>query len=251
MDYGIKGKTAVVTGSSSGLGAAIARTLAGEGVNLVLFARRGELIEALAAELSREHGIKAKAVPGDMREAEDILRLTDAADSLGGADILILNTGRPPIPLRAVLDETDPDRWENGYRVQLYAAVQVVQAIVPGMISRGWGRLVAVTSASVKQPMPHHGLSTVFRSGLTAYLKHLANEVARSGVTVNAVCPGSIATASISAYNADERARSLPVGRLGEPEELAAAAAFFASKQAGFITGASLQVDGGMFAGLC
>jgi len=122
---------------------------------------------------------------------------------------------------------------------------------VPAIVERGWGRVVAITSASVKQPMPKHSLSTPFRAAVTGMYKHLANEIAHTGVTVNVVAPGSIGTHSlVTSYDPIKRAQSLPVKRLGRPEELAAAVAFLVSDLAGFITGVSLQVDGGMLASL-
>ena len=168
----------------------------------------------------------------------------------GAPDILVLNTGRPPSPMRAILDENEDDRWEDAYRTQLWGAILVARGLVPGMIERGHGRVIGVTSATVKQPMKHHGLSTVFRAGLTAYLKHLANEIAPTGITVNCVCPGSIDAPGRSEAENESRRSRVPLGRLGRAEELAAAVAFFASADAGFITGASLHVDGGMVGSL-
>jgi 3-oxoacyl-[acyl-carrier protein] reductase len=252
MDLGLAGKNVVVTGASSGLGLAVAEAFAGDGANLLLFARRGELLRTHCDSLVARHGIAATAIAGDMTSGEDIARLSAAAGAMkGGPDILVVNTGRPPTPMREALDETDEDRWEAAFRVQLLGAIRVTRAIAPMLIAKGWGRIVAVTSASVMQPMPKHALSTVFRAGATGYFKHLANEIARTGVTVNCVCPGAIGTESLrSSYDVAERAVTLPVGRIGRPEELAAAVAFFASDKAGFITGASLQVDGGQVAAL-
>lgn len=253
MDLGIAGKTAVVTGASSGIGAAVAEGLAAEGANVVVFARRADRLDELCERLVRDHGVDARAVAGDLSRREDIGRLAAAAAEMGGADILVINTGRPPTPMREILSETDEDRWERAYRDQLWGPVLLVQEIVPQIVAKGWGRVVAVTSASVKQPMTRHGLSTVFRTGVTGMLKHLANEIGRQGVTVNTVCPGSIATdrtGSVRNYDEGERIRQLPVGRLGRPEEFAAAVLFLVSARAGFITGASLPVDGGQVASL-
>lgn len=252
MDLGIRGKVAVVTASSSGLGKAVAEALAAEGAKLVLFARSADLLRTVAAEIEKERNVPVLAVPGDMRSAADVERLVaEMQKTFGAPDILVLNTGRPPRALREVLQETDDERWEDAYQTQLKAAVQVASRIVPLIVERGWGRVIAITSASVKQPMLHHGLSTVFRAGLTAYMKHLANEVAAKGVTVNTVGPGSIDTPTprTSAHIAD-RLKRVPMGRLGRPEEFAAMIAFLASEQAGFITGANLHVDGGMVASL-
>lgn len=251
MDLGIKGKTVIVTGASSGLGKAIAAGFAAEGAQLVICARRAELLQANAGELESSYGATVRAVPGDLRKREDVKRLLEVARELGGPDILVINTGRPPVPLRHILDEREEERWQAAYETQLWAAALLVQEVVPVLVERRWGRVIGVTSASVKQPMPHHGLSTIFRAGVTGMLKHLANEVGASGVTVNSVCPGSIATASMASYDMEERLRGLPLHRLGDPSELASAVLYFASQQAGFITGASLQVDGGGVGSLC
>lgn len=245
MDLGIRGRTAIVTGASSGLGKAIAEAFAAEGVQLVTAARRAELLEANAAELRAKYAATVRVVPGDLRQRPQVQALLAAARELGGPDILVINTGRPPVPLREILDEREEDRWKAAYETQLWSAALLVQEIVPALVERRWGRVIGVTSASVKHPMPHHGLSTIFRAGVTGMLKHLANEVGEHGVTVNTICPGSIATASMGNYDMSARIRGLPLHRLGEPAELASAVLYFASQQAGFITGASLQVDGG------
>lgn len=250
MDYGLRGRTAVVTAASSGLGREIARTLAMEGANLLLFARTEAKLQDAVAEFS-QLGVNARYIAGDMRLKQDVERLASAARAGGGADILVVNTGRPPQPMLEVLDEKDEQKWRDGYEVQLWGAIQVLSALVPPMMERGYGRVVAVTSATVKQPMLKHGLSTVFRAGLAGYLKHLANEIAHTGVTVNSVCPALILTDGLrSSYNIEQRAAAIPMKRGGRPEELAATVAFFCSVQSGFTTGASLQVDGGQVASL-
>jgi len=248
MNLGISGKVAIVTASSSGLGAAVARGLAAEGVHIALFARSAAPLKALAAEIEKEYGVRALSVPGDMASTSDVNRLvTLTCAELGGIDILVLNTGRPPLPPRDAMDETDDSRWDQAYQTQLYGAIQVTRAVMPILVKRGWGRLVSIGSASVKQPMSKHVLSTVFRAGVSGLMKHLANEVAPHGVTVNTVCPASVETNSLAkSFDLEERLKRIPVGRLGKPEELAAAVAFLSSDLAGFITGTSLQVDGGM-----
>ena len=251
MDLGIKDKVAVVTASSSGLGEAITWALAREGVKLVTFARSGEKLEAIAAAVRKETGAIIVPITGDMTQKPDVERLVEATVALGGPDILVLNTGRPPLPMREVLDETDDERWDQAYKVQLWAGVLVARKLVPLMKPKGWGRVISVTSGTVKQPITKHGLSTVFRAGMTGFMKHLANEVAQYGITVNTVCPAAIGTIGLTtSYNPEERAKSIPLRRLGKPEELAGTVAFMASQQSGFITGASLQVDGGVVASL-
>ena len=252
VDYGLSGQYAVVTGASRGIGLACARALAAEGVNLILFARSAGPLAESADRLSADYPVQVHAVAGDMCRREDVARLLAHLDDRHiEPGILVLNVGRPPAKMREVLDEDDENRWQMAHDTQLRGAVNIVSALAPRMVQRKHGRIVAITSATVKQPMLRHGLSTVYRAGLAAYLKHLANEIAPSGVTVNSVCPASIATDSfVSSYNPVERAKSVPMKRLGTPDELAATVVFFASAQAGFITGASLQVDGGMTASL-
>ena len=187
-----------------------------------------------------------------MRIAADVDRLIDETTrAFGAPDILALNTGRPPVPMREVLDENDDERWQQAYETQLRGAIRVVGKVAPLLVERGWGRIVGITSASVKQPMTKHGLSTVFRAGLTGYLRHLANEIATTGVTVNTVCPASVGTEAMEkSYDLKLRAQQVPMRRIGKPEELGAMVAFLCSDLAGFTTGAAIQVDGGMVASL-
>jgi len=255
MDLGIKGKVAIVTGSSSGMGNAVAQRLAEEGCRLVMFARTPERLSRAANDIRSRSRAEVVSVSGDMTSAADVERLVaETTSAFGGPDILVLNTGRPPLGMREVLAETDDARWEDAYRTMLWSGVIVMRRVVPLMVARGWGRVIGLTTASVKQPMKNHALSTVYRAGLTAVLKHLAIENAAKGVTVNMVCPASVATDSFRAYwgnhGVDERAKQVPVGRFGRPEELAATVAFLASDWAGFITGESVHVDGGMIASL-
>jgi 3-oxoacyl-[acyl-carrier protein] reductase len=252
MNLGIKGKTALVTASSAGLGEFAARALAAEGVNLVMFARSAQTLQAKAQAIAQAHGVRVLPVVGDMRLAADVDRLmAQTVEAFGAPDILVLNTGRPPVPMREVLQENEEQRWQEAYETQLRGAIRVVSAVAPLMVQKGWGRIVGVTSASVKQPMLKHGLSTVFRAGLTGYLKHLANEIAATGVTVNTVCPASVGTEAMEqSYDLKLRAQQVPMRRIGRPEELGAMVAFLASDLAGFTTGTAIQVDGGMVASL-
>lgn len=252
MDLGLRGRVVMVTASSGGLGLACADRMAAEGARVVLFARSGDKLETAATELRRRHGAEVLAVAGDMTRPADLDALMARTRAvLGDPEVLVLNTARPPVPMRELLDETDDARWMAAYEGQLRSAVMLVQRMVPKMVERRWGRVVGITSATVKQPMPKHGLSTVFRAGVTGFLRQLANEVAAKGVTVNTVCPASVGTeALLSSYPAEERVKSVPMRRIGRPEELAATVAFLASDHAGFITGAAIAVDGGMVGSL-
>lgn len=257
MDLGIAGKTALITASSMGMGRNIAHTLAAEGANVVLFARSADKLRSVAEELQALHKVRAIAVSGDLLATEDIDRLADTmAHSIGAPDILILNTGRAPNPLRATLDENETQRWQQAYENQLLSVINVANRVVPTMRGKGWGRIVAITSASVKEPMAHHSLSTVFRAGVTAYMKHLANELGAEGITVNCVAPALIDTshrvgaAAYSPAQTEARKALTPLHRMGLQEEVCGVVAFLASRQAGFITGTTLCVDGGMVSSL-
>jgi 3-oxoacyl-[acyl-carrier protein] reductase len=257
MDLGLAGKVALVTASSGGMGRNIACALAREGAHLVLYARSGDKLEALAEHIRREQGVRVLAVRGDMRQPADCDALAAAIrQEHGGLDVAVLNTGRAPAPLRSAVAETEDERWAQAYDTQLRGLVQVAQRVHPLMDREGGGRIVAITSASVQQPMPHHALSTVFRAGVTAYLKHLANELGERGITVNCVAPALIETphrsgsAAYTPEQAQARKHMNVLGRMGTQDEVCAAVTFLASRQAGFITGSTLRVDGGMVGAL-
>jgi len=181
---------------------------------------------------------------------------TTLQKEVAGLDIVVLVSGRPPNPLRATLEEADQARWNEAYQNQLWSVIHVTNNVLPLMLERGWGRMIAITSSSVKQPMPRHCLSTVFRAGVTAYMKHLANEVAARGITVNCVAPALIDTshrtggAAYTESQTEARKRLTPLGRMGTQQELAGVVTFLASMQAGFISGSSIQVEGGMIGAL-
>ncbi|WP_128002657.1 SDR family oxidoreductase [Piscinibacter defluvii] len=256
MDLGIKGKVALVTASSSGMGRNIALALAAEGAHVVLFARSADKLQAVCREIEERHGVPATAVAGSLTEAADITRLASVLAGLSGPDIAVVVTGRPPNPLRDALEENELPRWDEAYQVQLRSVVQLVNGVVPAMVAKGWGRIVAVTSASAKQPMAKHALSTVFRAGVTAYMKTLANELGAHGVTVNCVAPALIDTShrtGAAAYTPEQTARRqamTPLGRMGTQDELCGVVAFLTSMQAGFVTGSTIAVEGGMVGAL-
>lgn len=252
MDLGITGKRAVVIGGSQGLGYAVCERLAAEGVNLLLFARDPQKLDEACTQLKRAHGVEVDACAGDITRAEDIDRLAVQATESGGTQIVVLNTPRPPSPMRDFLEENDDARWEQAHQQQLHGALLVLRKLVPLVKAGGWGRVVAITSASVKQPMPRHALSTIYRAGVHAALKHLAMELAAHGVTVNAVAPATVITPTFSTFhNIEQRIQAVPMKRVGKPEELAATVAFLASQHAGFITGETVQLDGGQTLALC
>lgn len=247
MDLGIAGKRAVVIGGSQALGLAVCERLAQEGVNLVVFARDAARLEDARAHIRRIRAVRVDVVAGDITSEADVDRLAQVTSETGGAQILVLNTPRPPSPMRDFLDETDNERWRQAYENQLHGALLVLRKVTPLLIGPGWGRVVAITSASIKQPMPRHAVSTIFRAGVQAALKHLSMERAPHGVTVNSVAPATVITPTFRPpfHNVEERVRAVPLKRGGRPEELSALVAFLASDLAGSITGEYIQLDGG------
>lgn len=247
MDLGIAGKRALVIGGTSGLGLASAEALAAEGVNLALSARNADTLAEVTERLAGEHGITAEGYAGDVTKQDDVKRIRAEVEASGGIDILILNTPRPPSPMRDFFDETEDERWQVAYHNQLESALFVLRHLAPLLRGKGWGRLVAITSASVKQPMPRHAVSSIFRAGVHAALKHLVDELGPDGVTVNAVAPATVITPTFANYhNLDARVAAIPLKRPGKGEELGATVAFLSSEHAGFITGETIQFDGGM-----
>lgn len=253
MDTGLKGKNVLVPGSSSGIGLAIAQALAEEGANVVLAARREDVVRAEAAKLPSAIGIgldlNADGSPAALVEA--------AEEAFGPIDVLVLNGGGPPPGGAAGV--TDEQALAAAHQL-LLQHIRLTNLVLPGMRGRGWGRIVAVGSSGVQQPLPNLALSNIGRAGLAGYLKTLAAEVAGDGVTVNMVLPGRIDTDRVASLDAaaakrtgrtpEEARRSseagIPAGRYGKPEEFAAVVAFLAGTPAAYVTGEQIRVDGGM-----
>lgn len=250
MDLQIAGKTALVTGASRGIGFAIAEGLVAEGVRVVIAARSQASLDA-ATERLGQSGAEVFPLAADVSSAKGVRTLVDAArERAGGIDILVANAGGPPAGPAAELDDA---AWARATELTLMSAVRLARATLPAMRERGWGRIVNVTSLSVKQPIAELTLSNAMRSAVTAFARTLANEVAHLGVTVNNVAPGYTATERLEQLFADDYARarlvaSIPAKRFGEPHEIAAAALYLCSAQAGYVTGQTLVVDGGMVA---
>ena len=245
MDLGIEGRTALVTGASKGLGAGIARALAEEGATVAVSSRSRERIDAAAGSIGARGYVHESA---DLDSAHELIDAVEA--DLGPLDILVANTGGPP-------PGADPlgfsrEQWEAAYHSLVLAPMALIERALPGMRERGFGRVVAVSSSAVREPIAVLMLSNAHRSGLLAAFKTLAREVAADGVTVNSVLPGRIATDRIvetagSREEAERRAREeIPAGRLGTVEELAAVAAFLCSERAAYVTGTAVLVDGGL-----
>lgn len=246
MDLGLKGRSAIVLGASQGMGLAIAEALVAEGARVAMFARRADVLE-------REAGrIGALAVPGDLTRTTDLERLVETTfRTFGGIDILVLNGGGPPPG--AAVDVTAASAVA-AVELLLVPHVTLVGLCLPHLRSSGSGRIVAIESSSVKEPIANLALSNAVRPGVVGWLKTLAREVGPEGITVNTIAPGWIETErlrTIHGANLATAARErIPAGRTGQPAEIAATVCFLASRQGAFINGTVLPVDGGMLSGL-
>jgi 3-oxoacyl-[acyl-carrier protein] reductase len=257
MDLGLSGKVALVSGASSGLGLAIARELVAEGAHVAMVARRENELARLAQELSAAGPGRAIAVAADITEpgaAERCVREAEAG--VGAVDILLANAGGPPSTL---FESTSDAQYQAAFELNLRGSIRLAHACVPGMRARKWGRVIFLTSMAAKQPVQGLILSNTMRAGLLGFAKTLANEVAKDGVCVNTVLPGHFDTqraidlANMRAERekkpVDEilrmRTAGIPVGRAGDPREMAAVVTFLASERASFLTGTAIQVDGG------
>jgi 3-oxoacyl-[acyl-carrier protein] reductase len=261
MDLGLRGRMAVVGGASSGLGRATAEALAAEGCNLLIWSRRAEALAEAASGLRAAHGVEVATVAADASESGAAALVADAADAIGPVDILVLNAGGPP-----TVDPTATDRegWERALQLLATTPIELATRLLPGMRERGWGRVVAILSSGVRQPIAELVYSNAGRSALAAWLKTTARAVAAEGVTLNGVMPGRIATPRIEQLDSGRATRegrtqdevraaqmaAIPAGRYGRPEELAALVAFMASERASYLTGQLVAVDGGLIAGL-
>ena len=247
MDLGLTGRTAIVGGASAGIGLACAEALSAEGANVALLARGREALEREAARLG------ALAVVGDAARAEDLERLVQQTlERFGGIDVLVLNSGGPP--RTRALDVTD-EQVEDAVALLLLSAVRLVRLCRPYLEASGHGRVIAITSSAVKEPVDNLALSNAVRPGLTGWLKSVARELGPSGVTVNAVAPGRIDTARLhevygDAGPSEADLAAIPLRRLGTPRELGDVVCFLASDRAAYVTGATIAVDGGLTRGL-
>ncbi|SMF12931.1 3-oxoacyl-[acyl-carrier protein] reductase [Tistlia consotensis] len=242
MDLGIAGRRALVCGASQGLGYACAEALAAEGVAVTLVSRSEERLAAAAARLAESTGRRPAFVVADLSEAAG---RAAALAALPDPDILVTNAGGPPsLDFRAL----GPAHWTAALETNFLAAAELIRATVDAMIGRRFGRIVNVTSLTVRMPVQRLDLSTVPRLALTGYVAGVARQVAPEGVTINNLLPGTIATERIRALGATAEAliARVPMGRAGTPEEFGAACAFLCSRQAAYVTGQNLLVDGGL-----
>ena len=256
MDLGISGKVALVAASSKGIGLAIAEELAANGARLVMCAR-GEKDLRASAEKIRSTGAEVLDVVADVSNAEDIAALTAAAmKKFGRVDILVANSGGPPA---GSFESFTPEMWSDAAQLLLFSTVAMVRAVLPRMKERHWGRILNVTSIAAKQPVDGLMLSNSLRAAVHGFARTLANEVAPFGITVNNILPGYTRTdrvVSLARHASETKGitieesyksweEQVPMGRLAEPREIAAVAAFILSERASYLTASSIAVDGG------
>ena len=261
MDLGIKGKTALIMGGSQGLGLAIAERLAAEGANLVLSSRRPEVLQEIAAKIEADHGVSVITDAVDLTDTAAVTAFCGRIRTDHKPDILLNNAGGPP-PSPAI--GVAPDVWAASAQSLLFSLIQVTEAAVEGMRARKWGRVLAIGSSGVIQPIPNLAVSNTIRGAMAGFCKTLSAEVAGEGVTVNMILPGKIDTKRVGQLDAARAERegktleevriqiaaSLPARRYGQPEEFANVAAFLMSVSAGYVTGQITRVDGGMIASI-
>ena len=261
MDLGLKGKTALVLGGGGGLGRAIATSLASEGADVAVAGIRADSIDATVAELKKT-GSRTLSLIWDLADLSVIdANISKVESELGPIDILINNTGGPP-PSTAT--GADPALWTKQFQAMVLSVIAITDRVLPGMKSRGWGRILTSTSSGVVSPIPNLAISNALRLSLVGWSKTLAREVGKDGITANIVAPGRIATGRVAALDnakakregrsveqvAAESQGTIPLGRYGKPQEYADVVAFLASERAAYITGSVVRVDGGMISSI-
>jgi 3-oxoacyl-[acyl-carrier protein] reductase len=251
MDLGIAGRRAAVAASSGGLGLGAARALVADGVHVAICGRDPDRLQRAVAELEAIGGGQVHGLASDVSTVAGAEAfVSEARGALGGIDILVPNAGGPP---PGGFASTELAAYGPALELSLISTVAMSMAAVPAMREQGWGRVVAITSVSVRQPIPGLILSNTARAGVTGFLKTLALEVAGDGVTVNSVQPGSHATDRLRSMHGGDltaAAAAVPTGEVGRPEDFGAVVAFLCSDQARFITGAAVPVDGGAYKAL-
>jgi 3-oxoacyl-[acyl-carrier protein] reductase len=246
MDLGLKGRTAIVSGASSGLGLATAEALAGEGANVTMFARRRDVLQREADRIG------ALAVRGDVTNPRDLAAVVQrTVEAFGGIDILVWNSGGPPPGPAATMT---PESVEEAVELLLLPPIRLVELCLPHLVQSPGGRILLFTSTAVKEPTEHLALSNTVRPGVTGWAKSLARELGPQGITVNCVAPGRIETARMAEIYPDgpseQDMKAIPLGRWGQPREFGDVACFLASDRARYVTGTTVVVDGGLMRGL-
>jgi 3-oxoacyl-[acyl-carrier protein] reductase len=246
VDLGLKGRTAIVSGASAGLGLATAEALAGEGANVTMFARRRDVLHREADRIG------ALAVRGDVTNPRDLQNVVDRTlEAFGGIDILVWNGGGPPPGSATAMT---PESLEQAVELLFVPAVRLVQLCLPHLEQSEGGRILLLTSSTVKEPTDHLALSNAVRPGLTGWAKALARELGPKGITVNCVAPGRVATARLDQLYPEGPSESdlaaIPLGRWGTPQEFGDVVCFLASERARYVNGITLAVDGGLIRSL-
>ena len=258
MDLGLKGKVALVTAASKGMGKACALALAAEGARVAICARNEAELKTAADEVRARTKADVLAVRADVTKAAEVTALVDQVkQAFGDPDVLIANCGGPP---RGFFDEFTDEAWHGAVEVSLMSTVRLIRAVLPGMRAKKWGRILTIQSVSVKQPIAGLLLSNAVRPGVAGLMKTLATELGKDNILVNTVCPGRIMTdrflsghtqmgKTVEEYLA-ATSKEVPLGRIGTPEEFANMVVFLASDRASYVTGVTVQVDGGLVRGL-
>lgn len=262
MDLGLKGRVAVVAGGSMGLGLAVAKRLVMEGAKVAICGLDDPSLPKAKEEIEKEIGGEVIAIPADVSDAGQAVNfIRTAVKHFGTLDILVNNAGGPP---SMTFLDIDDKMWEYGFRLNLLSTIIMTREAVPVMKEKRWGRIINMTSISVKQPINGLILSNTIRAGVSGLAKSLSNDLAPFNVTVNSVCPGytltdrvrnlSVVVAAKEGKKPEEIIKmwesEIPMGRLGTPEEFAGLVAFLSSDLAGYITGAAIQIDGGWYKGI-
>ncbi|MGE5680717.1 MAG: SDR family oxidoreductase [Bacillota bacterium] len=262
MDFQLKGKTVLVTASSMGIGRSVAESFIQEGCNVAICARTKNQLIQTAQEIKNSYGIEPLWCVCDINAEKDISNTVEVVRSnFGAIDILVNNCGGP---ISGIFENLSDENWQNAFEQVLLSTIRFSRKVLPNMKEKRWGRIINITSIAVKQPLENLMLSNSLRNGVVGFAKTLSNEVGRYNITINNVAPGytltkrlyelSVSRAKITGESHEhtlaEMAKEVPLQRLGRPDEIAASVVFLASEQAAYITGNTIQVDGGLFKGI-